>query len=155
MFNTFEHDMSLKDLRSLIATPDMGADEIMRCALGVRTTEIEAYCAIVSGGAYSVQDVAERLGKSRSTAQRLLQSLVEKGLARREERLIGLGGYQYHYSPIPPERMKEAIRENLERWYGRMLEELDNLPDKLEEMGRRCLARAVSSGSGSGLSPTT
>jgi predicted transcriptional regulator len=141
VFNIFEHNMSLKDLQSLIATPEMGADEIMRCALGVRTTEIEAYCVIVSGGASTVQDVAGRLGKSRSTAQRLLQSLVEKGLARREERLIGLGGYQYVYSPVPPEGMKEAVREILERWYERMLQELENLPNKLEDMGRRCLAR--------------
>jgi len=37
--------------------------------------------------------------------------------------------------------MKEAVKETLERWYERMLQELDNLPDKLEDMGSRCLAR--------------
>lgn len=133
--------MSLKELQSLITTPEMGADEIMRCALGVRTSEMEAYCSIVSGGPSTVHEVAERLGKSRSTAQRLLQSLVEKGLARREEKLIGLGGYQYYYNPVPPDKMKEAVKENLERWYEKMLQELDGLPDKLEEMGQRCLSR--------------
>jgi predicted transcriptional regulator len=146
MLNIFEHDMSLKELQSLITTPDMGADEIMRCALGVRTTEMEAYCAIVSGGASTVQEVAERLGKSRSTAQRLLQNLVEKGLAAREERLIGLGGYQYVYRAVPPERMRAAIEENLKLWYERMLSELDRLPAELEEMGQRCLRRAGSIG---------
>jgi predicted transcriptional regulator len=138
--------MSLKELQSLITTPDMGADEIMRCALGVRTTEMEAYCAIVSGGASTVQEVAERLGKSRSTAQRLLLNLVEKGLAAREERLIGLGGYQYVYRAVPPERMRAAIEENLKLWYERMLSELDRLPAELEEMGQRCLRRAGSIG---------
>jgi len=138
--------MSLKELQSLITTPDMGADEIMRCALGVRTTEMEAYCAIVSAGASTVQEVAERLGKSRSTAQRLLQNLVEKGLAAREERLIGLGGYQYVYRALPPERMRAAIEETLKLWYERMLSELDRLPAELEEMGQRCLRRAGSIG---------
>jgi predicted transcriptional regulator len=146
MLNIFEHGMSLKELQSLITTPDMGADEIMRCALGVRTTEMEAYCAIVSGGASTVQEVAERLGKSRSTAQRLLLNLVEKGLAAREERLIGLGGYQYVYRAVPPERMRAAIEENLKLWYERMLSELDRLPAELEEMGQRCLRRAGSIG---------
>jgi len=146
MLNIFEHDMSLKELQSLITTPDMGADEIMRCALGVRTTEMEAYCAIVSGGASTVQEVAERLGKSRSTAQRLLLPLVDKGLAAREERLIGLGGYQYVYRAVPPERMRAAIEENLKLWYERMLSELDRLPAELEEMGQRCLRRAGSIG---------
>lgn len=50
MFNIIEHDMSLKDLQSLISTPTMKADAIMRCVLGVRTTEIEAYCTLVTGG---------------------------------------------------------------------------------------------------------
>ena len=144
--NIFEHGMSLKELQSLITTPVIGADEIMRCALGVRTTEMEAYCAIVSAGASTVQEVAERLGKSRSTAQRLLLNLVEKGLAAREERLIGLGGYQYVYRAVPPDRMRDAIEETLKLWYERMLSELDRLPAELEEMGRRCLRRAGSKG---------
>lgn len=133
--------MSLKDLQSLISTPTMKADAIMRCALSVRTTEIETYCTLMIGGPASVRDVADNLGKSRSTAQRLLLNLVEKGLAVREESLIGLGGYQYVYRAVPPERMKEAIMKNLEHWYGQMIKELNNLPEKLEEMGRSCLDR--------------
>jgi predicted transcriptional regulator len=139
MFNSIEHVMSLKDLQSLISTPQMSADAIMRCALGVRTTEMEAYCALATGGPSSVTTVAERLGKSRPTAQRLLHNLVDKGLAIRDENLIGLGGYQYVYSAVPPEIMKLAVRESLERWYQRMLRELDDLPSKLDEMGQRCL----------------
>ncbi len=139
MFNSIEHSMSLKDLQSLIATPQMSADAIMRCALGVRTTEMEAYCALATGGSSSVTNVAERIGKSRPTAQRLLQNLVDKGLAHREENLIGLGGYQYMYSAVPPEIMKLAVRESLDRWYQRMIRELDDLPSKLDEMGQRCL----------------
>lgn len=37
--------------------------------------------------------------------------------------------------------MKEAIMKNLEHWYGQMIKELNNLPEKLEEMGRSCLDR--------------
>lgn len=133
--------MSLKDLQSLITIPTMGADAIMKCALGIRTTEIEAYCALVTGGPASAQEAADRLGKSRPTAQRLLQSLVEKGLAAREERLIGRGGYRYIYAPVPPELVRAAVEENLKRWYRRMLSELERLPEKLEEMGRSCLDR--------------
>jgi predicted transcriptional regulator len=132
--------MSLKDIKSLIVTPNIRADAIMKCALGIRTTEIEAYCAILNGGPATVQELTERLGKSRPTAQRILQNLVEKGLAIREESLIGLGGYQYVYSAVSPEGIKAAIKNMLERWYTKMLDELEKLPEKLEEMGERCLA---------------
>lgn len=139
MFNIIEHVMSLKDIQSLISTPDMQADAIMKCALGVRTTEMEAYCALVTKGPSTVQDIADTLLKSRSTAQRLLQNLAGKGLASREEKLIGLGGYQYHYRAASPDMMKKAVRETLDKWYTRMIDELDNLPDKLDEMGKNCL----------------
>jgi predicted transcriptional regulator len=127
--------MSLGELQSLINAPDLGADDLMRCALGVKTAEVEAYCALSGLGKTTVQEVAERLDKSRPTTQRLLQSLVEKGLATREEELIGLGGYKYVYSAVPPERLKVSIRGMLDRWYEKMVKELDDLPSKVEEMG--------------------
>ncbi len=109
MFNIIEH-MSLRELQSLINAPELGADELMRCALGVKTAEVEAYCALSGLGKTTVQEVADRLDKSRPTTQRLLQSLVEKGLATREEELIGLGGYKFVYSAVPPERLKASIQ---------------------------------------------
>ena len=134
MFNIIEH-MSLRELQSLINAPELGADELMRCALGVKTAEVEAYCALSGLGKTTVQEVADRLDKSRPTTQRLLQSLVEKGLATREEELIGLGGYKYVYSAVAPEKLKASIRGMLDRWYGKMVEELEGLPTKIEEMG--------------------
>ncbi len=127
--------MSLRELSSIINAPELGADELMRCALGVKTAEVEAYCALSGLGKTTVQEVADRLDKSRPTTQRLLQSLVEKGLATREEELIGLGGYKYVYAAVPPERLKAAIRGMLDRWYVKMVGELEELPQKIEEMG--------------------
>ena len=127
--------MSLGELRSIINAPEVGAVELMRCALGVKTAEVEAYCALSGLGLTNVQEVADRLGKSRPTTQRLLQSLVEKGLASREEELIGLGGYKYVYRAVPAEELKIQIRSMLDRWYGRMVKEVNDLPSKIEELG--------------------
>jgi predicted transcriptional regulator len=74
------------------------------------------------------------LGKSRSTSQRLLQNLVEKGLATREEELIGLGGYKYVYKPVPPERLKWTIQMNLDQWYNKMQTELESFPEKIKQI---------------------
>ncbi|MFH0850301.1 MAG: helix-turn-helix domain-containing protein [Candidatus Bathyarchaeota archaeon] len=129
--------MSLKEIQSILNAPEIGPEELIKCALGIKTTEIQAYCVLVNLGPVTIQDATERLSKSRSTAQRLLQNLVEKGLATREEELIGLGGYKYVYRAVPPERLKESIRDTLDRWYRRMLDELDDLPQKITEMGCR------------------
>lgn len=129
--------MSLKEIQSILRTPEVGPEELIKCALGIKTTEIQAYCVLVNLGSVTTQDVTARLSRSRSTAQRLLQSLVEKGLATREEELIGLGGYKYVYRAVPPERLTESIRDTLDRWHRRMLDELDDLPRKITEVGCR------------------
>ena len=129
--------MSLKEIQSILNAPEIGPEELIKCALGIKTTEIQAYCVLVNLGPITIQDATERLSKSRSTTQRLLQNLVEKGLATREEELIGLGGYKYIYRAVPPERLRESIRDTLDRWYRRMLDELDDLPQKIAELGCR------------------
>jgi len=36
---------------------------------------------------------------------------------------------------VPPGRLKDSIRETLDRWYERMTSELDDLPQRIAEMG--------------------
>ncbi|MCK4582948.1 helix-turn-helix domain-containing protein [Candidatus Bathyarchaeota archaeon] len=126
---------SLREIQSILNAPEIGPEELIKCALGIKTTEIQAYCTLVNAGPLTIQDATDLLSKSRSTAQRLLQNLVEKGLATREEELIGLGGYKFIYRAVPPKRLRDSIRETLEKWYERMISELDELPQRIAEMG--------------------
>jgi hypothetical protein len=36
--------------------------------------------------------------------------------------------------------MKDSVKDTLDIWYGRMIQELDKLPDKIEEMSARCFS---------------
>jgi predicted transcriptional regulator len=123
--------MSLIDIMNILNTEEINPQEIIKCALGIKRTEIQAYCVLVNKGPITIAEATDFLGKSRSTAQRLLQNLVEKGLATREEELIGLGGYKYVYKPITPERLKENISKNLDLWYQKMKSELEDFPEKI------------------------
>jgi predicted transcriptional regulator len=136
MPNIFEHVMSLKEIQTILNTPKIGINDLMKCTLGAKTSEITAYCLLVNEGPLNIKKASELMGKSRSTVQRLLQGLVEKGLAYREEELIGLGGYQYLYHAIPPEQIRVAIKKMLDKWYKLMLKELEDLPGKIDE--REC-----------------
>jgi predicted transcriptional regulator len=126
--------MSLKELQSILNIPNLGVDDLMKCALGAKTNEIYGYCILLNEGPLSIQDAANLLGKSRSTVQRLLQGLVEKRLATREEELIGLGGYKFVYKAVPAEQLKNSIIDMLNMWYNKMLRELENLPEKIQEV---------------------
>ena len=126
--------MSLREIQSILNAQRIGPEELMRCALGIKTTEIRAYCILGNKGPITIHDATEFMGRSRSTAQRLLQNLVEKGLAIRDEELIGLGGYKFIYRPVPPEMLKISIKNALDRWYDKMVSELDDLPEKIAEL---------------------
>ena len=126
--------MSLREIQNILNAQSIGPEELMRCALGIKTTEIRAYCVLVNKGPITIQEATEYMNKSRSTAQRLLQNLVEKGLAIRDEELIGLGGYKFNYRSVPPEMLKASIKDSLDRWYKKMIEELDDLPGKIAEL---------------------
>ena len=126
--------MSLREIQSILNAQQIGPEELMRCALGIKTTEIRAYCILVNKGPITIHEATEFMGKSRSTAQRLLQNLVEKGLAIRDEELIGLGGYKFVYKPVPPEMLKISIKNALDRWYDKMVSELDDLPEKIAKL---------------------
>jgi predicted transcriptional regulator len=134
MFTTFEHVMSLIDIMNLLNRDQLTPQEIIKCTLGIKSTEIQAYCILANKGPVTIQEATTILRKSRSTAQRLLQNLVEKGLATREEELIGLGGYKYVYKPVPPERIKWTIQMNLEQWYNKMQTELESFPEKIKQI---------------------
>jgi predicted transcriptional regulator len=135
MFTIIEHtNMSIIDIMNLLNRDQLTPQEIIKCTLGIKSTEIQAYCILANKGPVTIQEATEVLGKSRSTAQRLLQNLVEKGLATREEELIGLGGYKYVYKPVPPERIKWTIQMNLEQWYNKMQTELESFPEKIKQI---------------------
>ncbi|HHL41063.1 TrmB family transcriptional regulator [Candidatus Bathyarchaeota archaeon] len=135
MFTIIEHtNMSLIDILNLLNRDQLSPQEIIKCTLGIKSTEIQAYCILANKGPVTIQEATQILGKSRSTAQRLLQNLVEKGLATREEELIGLGGYKYVYKPVPPERIKWTIQMNLDQWYNKMQTELESFPEKIKQI---------------------
>ena len=134
MFTTIEHVMSLVDLMNLINKDQLSPQEIIQCTLGIKRTEIQAYCLLANKGPITIQEATEMLRKSRSTSQRLLQNLVEKGLASREEELIGLGGYKYVYKPVAPEKLKWTIQMNIEQWYNKMQTELESFPEKIKQI---------------------
>jgi len=123
----------LIDIRNLLNRDELTPQDVIVCALGIKRTEIQAYCILANKESITVQEASKILGKSRSTTQRILQNLVEKGLATREEELIGLGGYKYIYKVIPPTRLKETIARNLNLWYERMQAELEVLAEKIAE----------------------
>ncbi|WP_290902832.1 helix-turn-helix domain-containing protein [Ferroglobus sp.] len=107
---------------------------ILRCVLRLTPSEIEVYLALHKHPNLGVDELAEIMGKDRSGVYRSLQSLMEKGLVRREYRILKHGGYKYLYIPIPIEELKEKLRSELENWFKKLNEIVEKF--SIEESGK-------------------
>lgn len=73
-------------------------------------------------------EIAETLGKDRSTVQRYLSKLRSAGLVEREARVEeGKRGRYYVYSVPDREELKRKIKDTLEEWEEEKLEALEEL----------------------------
>ena len=73
-------------------------------------------------------DIAEELGKDRSTIQRYLSKLRSTGLVTRESAVEdGKRGRFYIYSVPDKEKMKEKVRKRMDEWEGEKLDVLEDI----------------------------
>jgi predicted transcriptional regulator len=90
--------------------------DLLCCAFGLRNSELDVYFSLISGPK-TVEQIADKIGKDRSTVQRVLNKLHSKGLARRESQRIDRGGYFFEYSAVSSDVVREQILSQLEDWY--------------------------------------
>ena len=73
-------------------------------------------------------EIAEELGKDRSTVQRYLSKLRSTGLVERESRVEdGKRGRYYVYSVPDKDEMKKKIKDRMEDWEEDKMEVLEDL----------------------------
>ena len=90
--------------------------DLLCCAFGLRNSELDVYFSLISGPK-TVEEIAERIGKDRSTVQRVLNKLHSKSLVKREMNTIERGGYYYTYIAEETEIVRDQILSQLEEWY--------------------------------------
>ncbi len=73
-------------------------------------------------------DIAEELGKDRSTVQRYLSKLRTTGLVQRESKVEdGKRGRYYIYSVPDKDEMKQKVKKRMSEWEEEKLEVLEEL----------------------------
>ena len=89
-------------------------DQVLRCAFGLSNPEFRILKVLLTRGERSVEEIAGALGKDRTTIQRAIKGLVEKGLIKRRQYNLYSGGYVYHYLPQHKEEIKKRVQEHFE-----------------------------------------
>jgi predicted transcriptional regulator len=68
----------------------------------------------------NANELADQMGKDRSTVYRALQKMLTCGMVLRETRSIPRGGYFHVYRAIGRKELKEKLQGCVDSWYKRM-----------------------------------
>ncbi|MFB6166912.1 MAG: helix-turn-helix domain-containing protein [Candidatus Nanohaloarchaea archaeon] len=101
--------------------------ELLKTLYSLSPAESEVFASLCSEEA-SVEELAERLGKDRSTVQRYLSSLQTAGLiTRRPDTSPNRKGRKYVYYVPDKEELKVQIKQRLEDWEEDKVSKLEEL----------------------------
>ncbi|WP_202319451.1 helix-turn-helix domain-containing protein [Archaeoglobus neptunius] len=113
---------------SMTCSPDLKC--VLKCALDISCLDMDIYLLLLKNPGYDVETLAEELGKDESTVYKSLRNLMDKGLVKREYRILKGGGYKYLYFPTNFEEFKRIARRSVEEW----LKSFEKMIDELEEL---------------------
>jgi predicted transcriptional regulator len=124
-------DPSPERFRDLMATDDPDLTEVMACVFGVQAHEARTYQTLLNAPGSTVEELANALQRDRSNVNRSLSTLREKGLARRERRLLDGGGHVYQYTATPLSEARELMHDALDGWAAAVHDSIDSFDGEL------------------------
>ncbi len=90
-------------------------DEVLKCSFGLNKTEFLILKKLLSREK-KVDELSSELGKDKSTIQRSLQKMLNKGIVKRSQRNLKKGGYVFYYKSINKQLIKEHINKLFENF---------------------------------------
>ena len=118
------------DIEELVGVAEPSFQHVLACVFGIQDHESRTYLVLLDHPGSTVAELAEALDRDRSNVNRSLTTLLEKGLAERERRLLDPGGYVYQYTATPLPEAKELMHETLDEWVEQVHERIDEFGDE-------------------------
>jgi len=107
--------------------------DIVQCAFSLNDLEVEVFKAAARYGPLRADQLAERMGRERTTVYRALQKLMSCGMCVRETRSLERGGYYHVYSSIDRATLRAKIEQCVKEWGRRMQEALTRFDESFPE----------------------
>lgn len=112
---------------------DMKCEGLLECIHGLKQLDKECFRAMVeSEEALTIDEVADRVDRERSTAYRSIQRLLQSGFIQKEQINYEQGGYYHVYYPTDPTQIANDMQRMLNDWYAKMGQLIQEFEDKYE-----------------------
>ena len=102
--------------------------KILRCAFDLTDLEVSITLMLPTEG-MRVKEIQNILKKDRTTIQKSLKILVEKGLIFRESKCCvkGKRGRYFVYKSLDREEIRKKVLANIDRWYRDLQESVKSI----------------------------
>ena len=96
-------------------------EELLECLHGLKSLDTECFLVLnETGEAMTVDEIAERVDRERSTAYRSVQRLLDHDLVEKEQVNYEQGGYYYVYTPRDTDEVVGDLQQVLNQWHAKM-----------------------------------
>ncbi|SDM54442.1 Predicted transcriptional regulator [Halogranum gelatinilyticum] len=113
---------------------DMECEGLLECMHGLKELDKKCFRALTaSAEPLTVDEVADRVERERSTAYRSIQRLLQTGFIQKEQVNYDQGGYYHVYRPTDPEQIADDMQRMLNDWYAKMGTLIQEFRDKYPE----------------------
>lgn len=100
---------------------DLACEDLLECFHGLTGLDREVFAVLARADrTLTVDDIAGRVDRERSTVYRAAQRLVEAGLVRKDQIDYERGGYAHVYRAVGADRIADDMQRMLNDWYAKM-----------------------------------
>lgn len=124
----------MADSMSELLRQDMECEGLLECFHGLKELDKNCFQVLVdSDEPLTVDEIAERVDRERSTAYRSIQRLLQTGFIQKEQINYDQGGYYHVYRPTDPDQIADDMQRLLNDWYAQMGQLIGEFREKYDE----------------------
>ncbi len=115
---------SLQSLTKKNAT----CQDLLSCLYNLKPTDLEALLTVAKNPDSTLDQIAEKVQRDRSSVHRILSKLLSANLVTRQTKTIKGGGYYHTYNMVETEKIRRHAKERVKE----ITESLELLIDRFE-----------------------
>jgi predicted transcriptional regulator len=113
---------------------DMDCESLLECFHGLKQLDRDIFEVLVeSSEPLTIDEIAEKVDRERSTAYRGVQRLLQTGFIQKEQVNYDQGGYYHVYEPMDPSKITDDMQQMLNNWYAKMGQLIQEFETKYEQ----------------------
>jgi len=111
----------MADSMSEMLRKDMQCEGLLECFHDLRDIDKDVFQVLQdTDDPLTVDEIAERIDRERSTAYRSVQRLLQAGFIQKQQVNYEEGGYYHVYLPRDAEEIAQELQRMLNDWYAKM-----------------------------------